>query len=132
MVRDERKNRKKSSWSDILRGSSLPQCWQLLFLVSLILRSMAFTQNQMLGRTFFSCEIYTQGLTPRNVSVVSMGQSLGRVLSMNLAFTKPSEENANCLWMMRDFKILIVKDLMRACFTGIDKEFCLFLWPTTF
>lgn len=73
MVREERKNGKKSSWSSTLRGRTQPQYQQLLFLVNLILRSLAFTQNLTLGGNVFSYEICTEDLTPCNLSEVSIG-----------------------------------------------------------
>lgn len=74
MVRKGRRNGRKrawSPWSDVLGGSSLPQCWLLLFLVNLILRSLAFTQDQMSDGVFFSCEVCPKVSTPRNLAVVS-------------------------------------------------------------
>lgn len=56
----------------VLGGSSLPQYQLLFFLVNLIFRSLAFTQDQMSGGAFFSCEIFTQVLTPCSFTAVSV------------------------------------------------------------
>lgn len=69
MVREERRNEKKYFWSDIKGGSSLSWCWPLLFLVNLILGTLAFAQDHMWGGTFFSCEICTQCSTPYKLAV---------------------------------------------------------------
>lgn len=57
MVREGRRNSKKCSRFDILGRSSVPQRQLLLFLVNLILGSLAFTQDQMSVGGFFSFEI---------------------------------------------------------------------------
>lgn len=83
-------NGKKCSWSEVLGESSLVKCQLPLFLVNWILRSLAFTQDQMPGGAFFICEICTHVSTPYNLTAVSVVKR-ARALFMNLTFIEALE-----------------------------------------
>lgn len=80
--------RRKSS-SIVLAGSSLPGCQLLLFLVSLIQRSLALVRDQMSDGAFFSCEICKFKFLEFGCHLSSkenLAQSLPRRLKGSLCF----------------------------------------------